>query len=126
MLGKFQFIAEMPNAGRGAALRGVSSLLSILSVSRWRSPCPPHPRSHRIRGWGEARRAPALGRRLQLRAAASRWNFLTNARPGRGARRGEARALPLSRSRRGSCGDAWAVIGGEGRRTVQVEPGGFP
>lgn len=63
-------------------------------------------------------------RRLQLRAAASRWNFLTNRRPGRRCPRAgrPGRSLRLSPPQ---VQGAWAVTRGEGRGTVHVSPASF-
>lgn len=65
------------------------------------------------------------GRRLQLRAAASRWNFLTNTLTG-------GRQLPERGRRRGSVSLGSAGAGclgdnsGEGRGTVHLACGRFP
>lgn len=98
-----------------------SVLPSPTSLAPAGCPCLPQ-RSHPPGRRGDARATPWLaGSGLQLRATASRWNFLTNARPGRrgpgAGRRG--RSLPLSpRQVLGS--NSWG-----GPRTVHVSRAGF-
>ena len=117
--------------GEGELLCTGSALpFSILPISLRLSPVPQ--RSHAAH-WAAGRGGHllpgspgGLGCGLQWRAAASRWNFLTNTRrrrpplPGRGAARGSLARAP--RQVRG----ARAVTQGEGRWTVHVDPAGFP
>ena len=91
MLRKLEFIAEMRPGVEGLPCTRPVLPSSILPISCWLSPSPPAfprglgggERRHSLPGspGGQGGRS-GLGRRLQLRAAASRWNFLTNTRSG--------------------------------------------
>lgn len=115
LLRQWKFIAEMPNGGRGPVLRGVYPPFSILSVSCRLSLSPSAPTPSGL-----------TRDRLQLRAAASRWNFLTNTRPGRrcaqhgGATRAHAPALAAAGAGRLGC-NSWG-----GPRDCALQPGEFP
>lgn len=114
-LRQLKFMAEMPPGGRGKR-----TCLAWRLSSLFRPLClrlvPVSPSAPTPSGTG--------GRRLQLRAAASRWDFLTNTTPGRSCPRAGRPGRSLSLLPLQVQG-AWAVTRGEGRGTVHVSPTSF-